>query len=167
MSIKKVKMTTNKGGIVIELNEEKAPVTVTNFLKYVHSGFYENTIFHRVIDGFMIQGGGFEPGMIEKKTENPIKNEANNGLSNQRGSIAMARTMVVDSASSQFFINVADNMPLDYQGDDPQQYGYAVFGQVVEGMDVVDQIKSVQTDYAGHHGDVPIDDIIIEAVNEV
>ncbi len=160
-------MTTNKGEIIIELNEDKAPITVTNFLKYVHSGFYENTIFHRVIDGFMIQGGGFESGMIEKETENTIKNEAHNGLSNQRGTIAMARTMEVDSASSQFFINVADNTPLDYQGSDPQKYGYAVFGQVVEGMDVVDEIKGVTTDYSGHHGDVPIEDIIIKAVTEV
>ena len=160
----KVKITTNKGDIVIELNAEKAPITVTNFLNYVNSGFYENTIFHRVIDGFMIQGGGFEQEMIEKESESPIKNEAHNGLTNQRGTIAMARTMVVDSATSQFFINVSDNTPLDYQGDDQQRYGYAVFGKVTEGMTVVDDIESVETGQAGAHGDVPVEAVIIKSV---
>ena len=164
MTTKTVKMSTSKGDITIELNSEKAPVTVENFLNYVESGFYNGTIFHRVIDGFMIQGGGFEPGMSQKETLEPIKNEANNGLSNGVGTIAMARTMVVDSATSQFFINVADNAPLDYTGDSPQQYGYAVFGKVVDGMDIVNQIKSVDTGQSGMHGDVPVEDIMITSV---
>jgi peptidyl-prolyl cis-trans isomerase B (cyclophilin B) len=164
MTQSKVKMTTNKGDIIIELDSEKAPITVANFLRYSDSGFYDNTIFHRVIDGFMIQGGGFESGMVEKETEAPIKNEAHNGLSNARGSIAMARTSDVNSATAQFFINIADNAPLDYRGDNPQEYGYAVFGKVIEGLDVVDDIKSVKTDQNGHHGDVPVEEIVIESV---
>lgn len=167
MTTKTVKMKTTLGDITISLNEEKAPITVANFLRYVQTGFYDNTIFHRVINGFMIQGGGFAPGMVEKSTESPIKNEANNGLSNQRGTIAMARTMVVDSASSQFFINVADNTPLDYRGDSDHEYGYAVFGEVTSGMAVVDKIKEVQTGNAGHHSDVPVEDICITSIQEV
>ncbi len=158
-----VKLHTNFGTITLELNTEKAPVTVANFLDYVNSGFYNGTIFHRVISNIMIQGGGMEPGMKEKATNAPIKNEADNGLSNERGTIAMARTMEPHSASAQFFINVKDNKFLDHRSPTPDGWGYAVFGRVVDGMDVVDKIKDVATGNAGFHQDVPLEDVIIES----
>ncbi|GAA5218942.1 peptidylprolyl isomerase [Corallincola platygyrae] len=158
---------TNFGDIKIELNEEKAPNTVANFLEYVKSGFYDNTIFHRVINNFMIQGGGFEPGMEQKPTNKPIKNEANNGLSNKVGTLAMARTNDPHSATCQFFINVANNTFLDFTSESPSGWGYCVFAEVVEGMDVVEKIKEVSTgNYAGH-GDVPREDVIIESAELV
>ncbi len=160
-----VKMETNKGLIIIELNAEKAPISTENFLNYVSTGFYEQTIFHRVIPNFMIQGGGFTSEMAQKKTQAEIKNEADNGLKNLRGSLAMARTQVVDSASSQFFINLADNDFLNHQGKTPNGYGYAVFGQVSEGMDIVDEIAKVSTGNSGHHQDVPKEAVIIESVS--
>ena len=160
-----VKMETNKGLIIIELNSEKAPISTENFLNYVRDGFYEQTIFHRVIPNFMIQCGGFTPEMAQKKTRAEIKNEADNGLKNLRGTLAMARTQVVDSASSQFFINLADNDFLNHQGKNPNGYGYAVFGQVTEGMDVVDEIAKVSTGNNGHHQDVPTEAIVIESVS--
>ena len=163
--MKKVLMKTNKGEIEIELNEEKAPITVKNFLSYVEKKYYDGLIFHRVIENFMIQGGGFTPDMVQKETDKPIKNEANNGLSNLNGTIAMARTQVVDSATSQFFINVKDNNFLDYQSD--ANYGYAVFGQVTKGMDIVNTIKKVPTGNRGMHGDVPKESIIIESVRVI
>ncbi len=162
-----VKLHTNFGTITLELNAEKAPETVANFLNYVRSGFYNGTIFHRVISNFMIQGGGMEPGMKEKSTNAPIKNEADNGLSNERGTIAMARTMEPHSASAQFFINVKDNKFLDHHNPTPDGWGYAVFGRVVDGMDVVDKIKDVATGNAGFHQDVPQEDVIIESAEEV
>ncbi|OOF35981.1 peptidylprolyl isomerase [Rodentibacter heidelbergensis] len=161
---------TNLGDIKIALNAEKAPITVENFLTYCKNGFYDNTIFHRVIDGFMIQGGGMESGMKEKATNAPIQNEAANGLSNKRGTIAMARTSDPHSATAQFFINVADNTFLDYRAKEMfgknvvQEWGYAVFGEVVEGMDVVDQIKGVKTGSKGFHQDVPKEDVVIHSV---
>ena len=160
-----VKVKTSKGEIVIELNAEKAPISTENFLKYARDGFYEQTVFHRVIPGFMIQGGGFTEEMAQKKTAGQIKNEADNGLKNIRGSIAMARTQVVDSATCQFFINLADNSFLDHQGTAPNQYGYAVFGQVTAGMDVVDAIAQVSTGNHGYHQDVPKEPILIESVS--
>jgi len=160
-----VEMQTNKGKIVIELNAEKAPISAENFLSYVRNSFYDQTIFHRVIPNFMIQGGGFTPEMGQKKTQEEIKNEADNGLKNLRGSLAMARTQVVDSASSQFFINLADNDFLNHQGKTPNGYGYAVFAQVIEGMDVVDEIAKVNTGNSGHHQDVPKEAIIIESLS--
>lgn len=159
-----IKMVTNKGTIVIEMDAAKAPETVANFEQYAKDGFYNGTIFHRVIDGFMIQGGGMEPGMKEKATRDNIKNEADNGLSNDRGTIAMARTPDPHSASSQFFINLKDNNFLNFTSADSQGYGYCVFGKVVEGMDVVDEITNVATGSNGHHQDVPTDDVIIESV---
>ncbi len=156
-----IKMTTNYGTISIEVDHDNAPVTAANFEQYVKDGFYDGTIFHRVIDGFMIQGGGMTPGMVEKQGRDPIKNEADNGLKNERGSLAMARTMDPHSASSQFFINVKDNGFLDYPGQDG--WGYCVFGRVVEGMDVVDKIKGVQTGNSGFHQDVPVEDVVIES----
>ena len=162
-----VKLHTNKGTIVLELDTEKAPITVENFLQYAKDGFYNGTIFHRVINGFMIQGGGMEPGMTEKQTRAPIKNEADNGLSNERGTIAMARTPDPDSASSQFFINVKDNDFLNYSSPTPNGWGYCVFGKVVDGMDVVDEIKGVATGSHGYHQDVPTEDVIIESVEVV
>ncbi|OQX37499.1 MAG: cyclophilin [Oceanospirillales bacterium LUC14_002_19_P2] len=158
---------TNFGDIKLELDAEKAPKTVANFLEYVKKGHYNNTIFHRVINGFMIQGGGFEPEMKEKDTANPIENEADNGLQNVTGSIAMARTMDPHSATAQFFINVADNDFLNHTSKDAQGWGYAVFGKVVDGMDVVEKIKSVQTGNAGFHQDVPVEDVIIESAEVV
>ncbi|WP_275096802.1 peptidylprolyl isomerase [Sedimenticola hydrogenitrophicus] len=155
-----ITLKTNRGDIVIELDEEKAPITSANFAQYVRDGFYNGTIFHRVINNFMIQGGGFEAGMAEKSTRAPIENEAKNGLSNVTGSIAMARTMDPHSASAQFFINVADNKFLDYPGQDG--WGYCVFARVVEGMDVVNQMKSVDTTMRMGHQDVPVEDLIIE-----
>ena len=156
---------TSKGDIKLKLHEDKAPVTVKNFLSYVDSGHYEGTIFHRVIGNFMIQGGGFTADMDQKTTKAPIKNEAQNGLKNKRGTIAMARTMVVDSATSQFFINVVDNEFLNFRSPDPQGFGYCVFGEVVEGMDVVDAIRAVPTGRSGPHSDVPVDPVeIIQVV---
>ncbi|WP_301098203.1 peptidylprolyl isomerase [Otariodibacter sp.] len=159
-----ITLHTNFGDIKIALNAEKAPVTAENFKTYCQDGFYNNTIFHRVIDGFMIQGGGMEAGMKEKQTRAPIKNEANNGLSNKRGTIAMARTSDPHSASAQFFINVADNTFLDFKSETMQGWGYAVFGEVVEGMDVVDKIKGVKTGNYGFHQDVPKEEVIITSV---
>ncbi len=161
----KVAIQTSKGKIVVELLPKEAPITVKNFLGYVSEGFYNGTIFHRVIKDFMIQGGGLNPKMTEKHTKAPIKNEANNGLSNMRGTIAMARTNIVDSATAQFFINVVDNKGLDYKS--PNQYGYAVFGKVVEGMDVVDKIKGVPTTTHGPHQDVPAEPVTIESITLV
>lgn len=155
---------TNHGDIVIKTFAEQAPVTVENFLTYCRDGFYNNTVFHRVINGFMIQGGGFEPGMKQKTTKAPVKNEANNGLKNKRGTLAMARTMEPHSATAQFFINVVDNDFLDFRSEDVNGWGYCVFGEVVEGMDVVDQIKMVKTGRNGMHQDVPVEDVIIESV---
>ncbi|HBO38721.1 MAG TPA: peptidylprolyl isomerase [Pasteurellaceae bacterium] len=160
-----VTLHTNHGDIKIALNHEKAPITAENFLNYCKNGFYNNTIFHRVIDGFMIQGGGMEAGFKEKSTNASIKNEANNGLSNKRGTIAMARTSDPHSASAQFFINVADNTFLDFKSETTQGWGYAVFGEVMEGMDVVDKIKGVKTGNYGFHQDVPKEDVIITSVS--
>jgi peptidyl-prolyl cis-trans isomerase B (cyclophilin B) len=159
-----VKLNTNHGTIVLELNADKAPKTVANFLQYAKDGFYDGTIFHRVINGFMIQGGGMQPGMVEKQTGESIQNEADNGLTNTRGSIAMARTPDPHSASAQFFINVADNDFLNYRAPTQDGWGYCVFGKVVEGMDVVDKIKGVDTGNKGYHQDVPVDDVVIESV---
>ncbi len=159
--MKKVKLQTTKGTIVLELDDEKAPETVQNFIDYVKSGHYDGTIFHRVIDGFMIQGGGFTKDMNQKETRAPIRNEAANGLRNKRGTIAMARTMVVDSATSQFFINLVDNDFLDFTAPTTQGYGYAVFGKVTDGMDVVDAIAKVKTGYHGPHQNVPEETIEI------
>ncbi|EIZ1363440.1 peptidylprolyl isomerase [Vibrio vulnificus] len=156
-----ITLHTNFGDIKIELNAEKAPETSANFLQYCREGFYDNTIFHRVIDGFMIQGGGMESGLREKSTREPIKNEANNGLSNKVGSIAMARTMDPHSASSQFFINVNNNTFLDFRSESRDGWGYCVFGEVVEGMDVVNKIKGVSTSSYGMHQDVPLEDVVI------
>ena len=158
-----VKLSTNHGDIVIELNAEKAPITVANFIEYVKAGHYENTVFHRVIGNFMIQGGGFEPGMKEKKDKRPsIQNEADNGLPNEKYTVAMARTMEPHSASAQFFINVADNSFLNHSAKNTQGWGYAVFGKVVAGQDVVDKIKGVATTSKAGHQDVPKDDVIVE-----
>ncbi len=156
---------TNYGDIVIDTFADKAPETVKNLLKYCQDGFYDNTIFHRVIDGFMIQGGGFKPGMIQKSTtEAPIKNEANNGLKNSRGTVAMARTHDPHSANAQFFINVVDNNFLNFSSESVTGWGYCVFAEVTEGMDVVDKIKQVTTDSLHGHENVPHDDVIIEKV---
>ena len=162
-----VKLHTNHGIITLELDAEKAPVTVANFLAYVESGHYNNTVFHRVIDGFMIQGGGFEPGMTQKPTGEQIKNEADNGLKNERGTIAMARTQAPHSATAQFFINVADNEFLNYRSPDLQGWGYCVFGRVTEGLDVVDAIRKVKTGSSGFHQDVPKEDVVIERAEVV
>jgi len=153
---------TNYGDIKIELNAEKAPETVANFEQYVKDGFYDNTIFHRVIDGFMIQGGGFEPGMKQKSARAPIKNEADNGLVNAKSTVAMARTPDPHSATAQFFINVKDNDFLNFQSATAQGYGYCVFGEVVEGQDIIEKIKAVATGSHGFHQDVPLEDVIIE-----
>jgi len=155
-----ITLTTSMGDIVIELDSEKAPKTAANFEQYVKDGHYDGTVFHRIIDGFMIQGGGYAAGMQEKPTRDPIENEANNGLSNVTGSIAMARTMEPHSASAQFFINVSDNKFLDYPGQDG--WGYCVFGKVVDGMDVVNKIKGVATGSRFGHRDVPVEDVVIE-----
>ena len=162
-----VKLHTNHGVITLELDADKAPVTVANFLAYVEAGHYDNTIFHRVIDGFMIQGGGFEPGMNQKPTGEQIKNEADNGLKNERGTIAMARTQAPHSATAQFFINVADNDCLNFRSPDLQGWGYCVFGRVTEGMDVVDSIRKVKTGSSGFHQDVPKEDVVIERAEVV
>ena len=157
-----VKLTTNFGDITLELNAEKAPATVANFLQYVESGYYDGVIFHRVIDGFMIQGGGFDANMKQKATKAEIKNEANNGLSNDKYTVAMARTSIPDSASSQFFINVGDNDFLNHTAPTSSGWGYCVFGKVVEGMDVVDKIRAVKTTSKAGHRDVPIETVVIE-----
>jgi peptidyl-prolyl cis-trans isomerase B (cyclophilin B) len=158
-----VKLTTNHGDIVLDLNAEKAPITVANFIEYVKAGHYENTVFHRVIGNFMIQGGGFEPGMKEKKDKRPsIQNEADNGLSNDKYTVAMARTMEPHSASAQFFINVADNSFLNHSGKNVQGWGYAVFVEVIEGREIVDAIEKVATGSKAGHQDVPKEDVIIE-----
>ncbi len=162
--MKQATIDTSMGSITLELNDEKAPITVANFIAYAQSGHYDGTIFHRVIDGFMIQGGGFTKAMDQKPTKEPIKNEAANGLENVRGTIAMARTMVVDSATSQFFINLVDNSFLDYSGPDPRTFGYAVFGRVTDGMDVVDRIAKVKTGFSGMHQNVPEEPIVIKSV---
>jgi peptidyl-prolyl cis-trans isomerase B (cyclophilin B) len=159
-----VEMHTSKGLITLELDAEKAPVTVANFIEYVNSGHFDGTIFHRVIPGFVIQGGGLESGMKEKPTQAPIENEADNGLKNVTGSICMARTNDPHSATSQFFINLKDNQFLDHTEKSPQGWGYAVFGQVTDGMDVVEAIAAVQTGNAGFHQDVPVEDIVVEKV---
>ena len=163
--MKKATIETSMGSITVELDDAKAPVTVKNFLDYAASGHYDGTIFHRVIDGFMIQGGGFTKAMDQKPTKAPIKNEAANGLTNKRGTIAMARTMVVDSATSQFFINLVDNDFLNFRAPTPQYYGYAVFGKVTDGMDVVDRIAKVKTGFAGPHQNVPEEPIVIKKVH--
>jgi len=162
-----VELQTNHGNIRIELDTANAPKSSENFLAYVRSGHFDGTIFHRVIDGFMIQGGGFEPGMKQKPTLAPIQNEANNGLKNERYTLAMARTSDPHSATAQFFINVADNAFLNHTAPSAQGWGYAVFGKVVEGQDVVDKIKSVKTGRKGFHDDVPQEDVVILKAVEV
>lgn len=162
-----VKLQTNFGDITIELNAEKAPITAANFLQYVDAGFYDGTIFHRVINGFMIQGGGFDTTMTQKSTQAEIKNEADNGLGNEKYTIAMARTSAPHSASSQFFINVANNDFLNHTAPSGNGWGYCVFGKVVEGMDVVDKIKQVATTSKKGHQDVPSSDVVIEKATRV
>ena len=157
-----VEMTTSKGVIQLELDAEKAPITVANFLEYVKSGHYDGTIFHRVIPGFVIQGGGLESGMKEKATQAPIENEADNGLKNLTGTICMARTNDPHSATSQFFINLKDNSFLDHTEKTASGWGYAVFGRVTSGMDVVEAIAAVQTGNAGYHSDVPLEDVVLQ-----
>jgi len=156
-------LNTNYGPISVELDFEKAPKSAANFMQYAKAGFYDGTIFHRVIDNFMIQGGGFEPGMQQKANNDPIENEADNGLSNLTGTLAMARTSDPHSATSQFFINVSDNLFLDHRGKTAQAWGYAVFAKVVDGMDVVNKIKGCDTTSRAGHQDVPVDDVIIES----
>ena len=162
-----VELQTSKGTIRIELDDEKAPDSVRNFLEHVEKGHYDGTVFHRVIKGFMVQGGGFEPGMRQKPTVAPIRNEANNGVKNKRYTLAMARTSDPHSATAQFFINAADNAFLDFKSESPQGWGYAVFGRVVEGNDVVDAIEGVQTGRKGGHDDVPLEDVKIERATVV
>lgn len=162
-----IRLHTNHGAITIELDEVKAPESAKNFTAYVESGHYANTVFHRVIDSFMIQGGGFEPGMKQKPTQPPIKNEADNGLQNTKYTVAMARTSDPHSASAQFFINTKDNDFLDHSSPTPQGWGYCVFGRVVEGKDVVDKIGKVKTGKNGFHGDVPLEDVVIERAEVV
>lgn len=164
---KTVEITTNKGVIRAELDDAKAPATVENFLAYVKKGHYDNTVFHRVIKGFMVQGGGFEPGMKQKPTDAPVSNEANNGLKNAHYTLAMARTSAPHSATAQFFINTTDNGFLDFKSETPQGWGYAVFGTVVAGQDVVDAIESVRTGRKGMHDDVPVEDVVIQRIVEV
>ena len=163
--MKKATIETSMGSITLELDDAKAPVTVANFLDYAKAGHYDGTIFHRVIDGFMIQGGGFTKAMDQKPTKAPIKNESANGLLNKRGTIAMARTMVVDSATSQFFINLVDNDFLNFRAPTPQFFGYAVFGKVTDGMDVVDKIAKVKTGNSGMHQNVPEEPVVIKKVH--
>ena len=162
-----IKIITNYGDISLELDAEKAPATVENFIQYVTDGHYDGTIFHRVIKGFMIQGGGMEVGMKEKQTRDSIKNEADNGLSNDIGTIAMARTNVPDSATSQFFINTKDNAFLNHSAPTATGWGYCVFGKVVDGLDVVQKIEDVATGSAGMHQDVPVDDVVINSIEVV
>ena len=158
----KVKLTTSMGAMTLELDSEKAPISVENFVKYVESGHYAGTVFHRVIDGFMIQGGGFTKDMQQKPTRDQIKNESTNGLKNDMYTVAMARTGVRDSATSQFFINVKNNDFLNFSGENPQGWGYAVFGKVVEGTDIVDKMRGVRTATTGGHQNVPVEAIVIE-----
>lgn len=162
-----VKLKTNHGEISLELDAEKAPLTVENFLQYVRDGFFTNTIFHRVIDGFMIQGGGFEAGMNQKPTRAQVKNEADNGLKNDAYTVAMARTPDPHSATAQFFINLSNNDFLNYTSATPQGWGYCVFGKVVAGQDVVDKIRKVRTGSRAGHQDVPADDVVIESAEIV
>lgn len=159
-----VTLHTNFGKITLSLNAEKAPKTVENFMTYAKEGFYDGTIFHRVINGFMIQGGGMEPGMRQKETHEPVANEANNGLENKVGTIAMARTNDPHSATAQFFINVNNNEFLNFRSETPDGWGYCVFGEVTEGMDIVEKIKGVATGSQGFHQDVPVEDVVIEKV---
>ncbi|HVY05025.1 MAG TPA: peptidylprolyl isomerase [Burkholderiales bacterium] len=163
----KVKMQTSMGDFVIEVDSAKAPVTAENFLQYVRDGFYDNTVFHRVINGFMVQGGGFEPGMKQKTTREPIENEAANGLKNDAYSVAMARTSDPHSATAQFFVNVVNNNFLNFRSASPDGFGYCVFGTVVEGRDVVDKIKAVQTGSRNFHQDVPTTDVVIKKAEVV
>jgi peptidyl-prolyl cis-trans isomerase B (cyclophilin B) len=162
-----VVLKTNHGDITLELDAEKAPATVANFLQYVRDGHYDNTVFHRVIDGFMIQGGGMEPGMKQKPTRDQIANEAANGLKNKKYTVAMARTSEPHSATAQFFINIADNDFLDYKSPNANGWGYCVFGKVVDGQDVVDKIRTVPTANSGFHQNVPKDDVVIQKAEEV
>ena len=162
-----IKLHTSHGEITIDLNNEKAPITTKNFIEYVNSGHFDNTIFHRVINNFMIQGGGFEPGMNQKETRATIENEAANGLKNDAYTVAMARTSDVNSATAQFFINVADNGFLNHTKPTAEGFGYSVFGKVVEGTDVVDKIKEVKTGNKGGHQDVPLEDVIIQKAEEI
>ena len=162
-----VVLKTNHGDIKLALDAENAPATVANFLQYVREGHYDNTVFHRVIDGFMIQGGGMEPGMKQKPTRAPVANEATNGLKNAKYSVAMARTSDPHSATAQFFINIADNAFLDYKAPSANGWGYCVFGKVVEGQDVVDRIRAVPTADSGPHQNVPKQDVVIEKAIEV
>jgi cyclophilin family peptidyl-prolyl cis-trans isomerase len=157
-------METSKGTLKIELDQAKAPKSVANFLAYVDEGFYNGTIFHRVIPDFMVQGGGFTPDMKQKAAHDPVANEAGNGLKNMRGTLAMARTSVVDSATAQFFINVTDNAFLNHRDDSASGFGYAVFGKVIDGMDIVDKIKSVKTTSSGQYDNVPAEAVIIKSV---
>lgn len=158
----KVKLSTNLGDVVLQLDSEKAPTTVANFVDYVREGFYDGTLFHRVIPGFVVQGGGFTPGMHQKSTRGAIKNEADNGLKNLRGTVAMARTPNPHSASSQFFINLSDNAFLDHTARSDDGWGYCVFGEVVEGLDVVDRVATAKTTRRGGHQDVPQEDVVVE-----
>ena len=164
---KTVQMETTAGTLRIELDDEKAPLSVANFLDYVKQGHFDGTVFHRVIKGFMVQGGGFEVGMTQKSVGAPIKNEANNGLKNKRYTLAMARTSDPHSATAQFFINASDNAFLDFKAENAQGWGYAVFGRVVEGTEVVDSIESVRTGRKGFHDDVPLDDVLITRAHEI
>jgi len=164
---KMVEMVTSAGALRIELDDEKAPKSVANFLAYVAKGHYANTVFHRVIKGFMVQGGGFAPGMSQKPTDAPITNEANNGLKNKKYTLAMARTNVPHSATAQFFINTKDNGFLDFTAESPQGWGYAVFGRVVSGTEVVDAIEGVRTGRKGMHDDVPVEDVVIQSVTVI
>ena len=162
--MKTVEMTTSAGVLRVELDDEKAPASVANFLVYVAKGHYDNTVFHRVIKGFMVQGGGFEPGMKQKPTDAPVANEANNGVKNRHYTLAMARTSAPHSATAQFFINTADNGFLDFKSESAQGWGYTVFGRVVSGMDVVDAIEGTPTGRKGGHDDVPLEDVVIQRV---
>jgi peptidyl-prolyl cis-trans isomerase B (cyclophilin B) len=162
-----VELQTNHGVIRIELDEAKAPESARNFIEYVKKGHYDNTVFHRVIKGFMVQGGGFEPGMKQKPTDAPIQNEASNGLKNAHYTLAMARTSAPHSATAQFFINTTNNGFLDFKSETPQGWGYAVFGKVVAGTEVVDAIEGVKTSRKGGHDDVPVDDVVIQSAKLV
>jgi peptidyl-prolyl cis-trans isomerase B (cyclophilin B) len=162
-----IKLETNFGDITIELNSEKAPLSSANFLQYVNKGFYDGTIFHRVIEGFMVQGGGFTPDMKQKTTEKAIQNEADNGLKNLRGTLAMARTSDPHSATGQFFINTVDNSFLDHRSKTSDGWGYCVFGKVIEGLDVLDKIRAVKTGNRGGHQDVPLNDVVIEKASVI